>query len=114
MAKKKRGPRRPAKHPDLLALMRERLLSGNYRDTRHVSERRLERAITLPEVRQVLLAGFHESRKDEYKPEYHAWSYAIRGRTIDLRELRVVVSFDSSMGELLLLITAVDLTQASD
>jgi len=68
--------------------------SGKYRDVVHAQVRQQERQITRPEYTYVLRNGFHEARKDEYRPEYNAWNYAIRGRTVDRRDLRVVVSFD--------------------
>ena len=50
--------------------------------------------------------GWHERRKDEFQPEYGAWNYAIRGKTIDGRNLRIVVSFERGK---LLVVTAIDL-----
>ena len=44
-----------------------------------------------PEIRQVVDSGYHEKSKDEFKVEWKAWNYALRGRTIDRRELRVAV-----------------------
>ena len=48
----------------------------------------------------------HESGKDEYKQEHRAWSYSMRGKTVDGRPLRIVVSFDADD---LLIITVIDL-----
>jgi len=91
-------------------LARACLEAGRYRDTRHVAERRRERAITLLEVKEVIRTGWHEAIKDDYRPEYEAWNYVVRGRTIDRGNLRVVISFEpDEEGELLLLITAIDL-----
>ena len=99
--------RRPAKHPNVLRHARDCLANGRYLDTRHAAERKEKREITLLEVRQVIEAGWHEKRKDEHKAEHQSWSYAIRGKTIDKRELRVVIAFDEETG--MLLITAIDL-----
>ncbi len=44
-----------------------------------------------------------EAGQDE---RHEAWCYAIRGKTVDKRELRVVVSFDENY---LLIITAIGL-----
>ena len=58
----------------------------------------------------VIGGGWHEKAKDRYQAEYSAWSYAVRGKTIDQRSLRAVISFEpDEKGELLLLVTAVDL-----
>ena len=107
---RERGRRRPGKHPDVLPRSRERIHQGRFRDTRHTIERRQVRDITILEIRQVIDSGYHEKSKDEYKLEWKAWNYALRGRTIDGRELRVAVSFD--VEDVLLIITAIDLDKA--
>lgn len=66
----------------------------------------VERRITRPEVLYILRHGHHEPRKDTFSSEHMAWSYAIRGRTLDGRNLRVCVSLDASR---MLIITAIDL-----
>lgn len=76
-------------------------------DTHHAQQRKAERVISLPEVLDVLLGGYHEKRKDKYEEQYKAWSYSIRGKTIDDRSLMIVVSFDSETS--MLIITAIDL-----
>ena len=98
--------KRPPKVQDVIALVRSYVERGTYRDTRHAAQRKEERGITLLEILHVLKRGHHEKRKDEFKPEYGDWNYAIRGRTVDQRELRVVVVFEAPG---LLLITAIDL-----
>ena len=72
----------------------------------HAVVRGVERNITRMEYEYVLLNGFHEKSKDEYKEQYKSWNYAIRGKTIDKRNLRVAVSFDEND---LLIITVIDL-----
>lgn len=63
---------------------------------------------------QVIETGRHENRKDEYKEEYRAWNYAIRGETLDGRALRVAVSFERVSGEdLMVLVTAIDLDRSN-
>ena len=47
-----------------------------------------------------------EKRKDKFDEAYNSWNYSVRGKTVDLRELRVIVSFDDSG---MLIITAIDL-----
>lgn len=100
--------RRPPKHGDVPALVQEHVDAERYLDTRHAFDRKAERAITLPEVLHVLRHGYHEKKKDEFKEEYQAWNYSIRGKTVDDRELRVCVSFDVETG--MLIITAIDLS----
>ena len=97
----------PPKHQDVLAEIRRCIDAGRYLDTRHARQRKRERSISLPDVLHVLVCGYHEKRKDRYEELHKAWSYSIRGRTIDDRSLRIVVSFDKETG--MLIITAIDL-----
>ena len=80
--------------------------AGRYLDTRHVSQRSYERDITRPEILYVLKNGYHEKRKDKFDEFYKVWNYAVRGKTLDRRELRIAVSLDKNG---MLIITAIDL-----
>jgi len=97
---------RPQKDPDLLKTIKNCIETGRYLDTRHVQERRRERKITRPEVLYVLTNGHREKKKDKFDEHYQAWNYAIKGKTIDRDELRVIVSFDENG---MLIITAIKL-----
>jgi len=66
------------------------------------------RTITVPEVRQVLCHGWHEKRKDTWRDDLDAWNYAVRGKTVDGKDVRVVVSFDRSG---MLIITVIDVSR---
>lgn len=99
--------KRPLKHQDVLAEIRVCVDSGRYLDTRHARDRKQQRGISLPEVLFVLLNGFHEKSKDRYDELFESWSYSIRGKTVDKRNLRIVISFDAETG--MLIITAIDL-----
>ncbi len=79
---------------------------GHYLDTRHATDRQTERSISRTEILYVLRNGRHEKSKDQYQERFKAWNYAIRGRTIDKREVRVIVSFDENN---MLIITAIEL-----
>ena len=103
---KKRRPKRPGKISNVLSLVRKAVLSGNYIDMVHAEIRKHERDITRPGYEYVLRTGWHEKSKDEYKEEYKAWNYSIRGKTVDGRDLRVVISFDENG---MLIITVIDL-----
>lgn len=97
---------RPPKKTNLLGTVHHCLDENRYHYTRHVLERQRERGIIRPEILYVLRGGFHESRKDFFDESFQAWNYAIRGKTVDLRDLRVIVSFDENY---LLIVTAIDL-----
>lgn len=97
---------RPPKISNLMVEVRRCLETGKYLDTRHATERQAERDITRPEVLKVLRTGFHEKKKDQFKEEYQTWNYAVRGKTVDARNLRVIISFDPNG---MLIISAIDL-----
>lgn len=89
-----------------MSVIRNCVETGKYLDTHHSTQRQGQRAITRPEFLYVLKNGHHEKRKDQFDETHQAWNYAVKGKTVDKRELRVVVSFDE-VG--MLIITAIDL-----
>ena len=93
---------------DLLVKVQDCIEHGLYLDTRHATDRQSERKITRPEILFVLKYGRHEKSKDQYQERYKAWNYAISGKTIDKRDVRVIVSFDENN---MLIITAIELEQ---
>lgn len=93
---------------NVLERVRNCVEHGLYLDTRHATDRRFERRITRPEILYVLKNGRNEKSKDQYQDRYKAWNYAIRGKTIDKRDVRVIVSFDENN---MLIITAIELEQ---
>ncbi len=99
---------RQSKIISLMETIRKCIEEGRYLDTRHATQRQVERDVTRPELLHALLNGFHEKRKDRFEEAYNAWNYSVRGKTIDARTLRVVVSFDESN---MLIITAIDLAK---
>ena len=99
---------RPPKISNLMGTIRKCIEEGRYLDTRHASQRQAERDVTRPELLHALLNGYHEKRKDKFEVAYNAWNYSVRGKTVDARALRVVVSFDENN---MLIITAIDLSK---
>ena len=97
------------KHSNIIELIKTCVEKGYYLDTRHAFDRQRERSITRLEVLEVLRSGHHEKRKDEFKHEFGTWNYAIRGKTLDKKDLRIVVSFDDS--KRLLIITAIEIVK---
>lgn len=96
----------PEKIPNLIERVKAAVESGNYLDTFHSKLRQGHRSITRPEIIFVLKNGFHEKRKDKFDHAFKEWNYAVRGKTIESKDLRVIVSFDKSN---MLIITAIDL-----
>jgi hypothetical protein len=90
---------------NLIGVILDFINNGKFLDTRHASDRKNERNILRSEVLYVLKNGYHEKKKDKYDCFYNSWNYAVRGKSIDGRDLRIVVSFDDHM----LIITAIEL-----
>ncbi len=84
---------RPLKLRYLLKLIRLSVSSGHYLDTFHARIRKGERRIDRVEIEYVLKTGWHEKAKDRFDDVHIAWNYAIRGLTLDGKEIRVIVSF---------------------
>lgn len=104
---------RPQKVSDILQQIKNAIDSGRYRDTTHARDRQDERRITRQEYVHVLCNGWHERVKDRFDEGYQAWNYAIRGRTLDNRDIRVIVTFEGSEeSELLLIITVIEVSDA--
>ncbi len=88
--------KRPDKIQDqaLLPLIKAAANTGNYRETYH---QRIENVgkfchtITRLEVEQILLFGHREPARDRFEP-YDTWSYSLRGKTIDKREIRAALA----------------------
>ncbi len=79
----------------ILEKVRRAVRNGDFRMSRHAEERMLERELNLPEVIYVLRNGYHEVSKDEFDALRLSWRYAIRGKTMDQKDVRVVVSLDN-------------------
>lgn len=91
---------------DLKKVVGQYLDAGRYLDTRHSHFRQRHRLIKRPEILYVLRHGYHEKKRDTYEKTHQEWNYAIRGKTPDGRELRIVISFEAMD---LIIITAIDL-----
>jgi hypothetical protein len=98
--------RRPAKLTNVMGATASATKTGSLLYSSHANERMWEREIVKPEVEAVLVHGHHEARKDQFNERHHAWDYAIRGKTVDGRSLRIVVAI---LGRGLLVVTAIDL-----
>lgn len=102
--------KRSLKIADVLKKARGCIELGQYYDTSHATLRKLQRKISLAEILYVLRYGYHEKRKDQYSPEHDDWTYAIRGQTIDERDIRIAVAFDEDD---MLIITVIEIVQGA-
>ena len=96
--------KRPPKLPDPLGRSRARLAGGRVRDSRHAEERKVQRDVDIYVVEKVITTGWHEAGEDRYKEEHGSWTYAIRGKTVDGVDIRVVIAFDEE--DFLVIVTA--------
>jgi hypothetical protein len=80
------------------------LSKGSYRFTRHALEEQKNDNLDLLDVLRVLKTGVHEKDKTILTNK-HVWKYAIRGKTEDLREVRVIIAFENEM----IIITVIEL-----
>lgn len=82
---------------ELLRKIKEHLQKGTYIVSAHALERQNLRLIDLEDVLHVLKTGFREESKDLFDVKRQAWRYAIRGRTIESINIRVIISFEDEM-----------------
>lgn len=97
---------RPAKIENIIAILKEAVEDGNLLYSSHANDRMAQRSIIKPEIEFVLSNGHHEAKKDKFNAEFESWDYAIKGKTIDGRNLRIVVALISPH---VLIVTAIDL-----
>ncbi|MFU8802607.1 MAG: DUF4258 domain-containing protein [Bradymonadaceae bacterium] len=90
---------------NVLEVVRQHLADDFYGLSGHARSRMIERDIDLPDVIYTLRHGWHEKSKDQFDETYDSWNYAVRGKTVDDRNLRIVVTFDEGM----LIVTTIDL-----
>ncbi len=83
---------RPPQIENLLEVVREHVEKGSFRFSEHAIIRKKERAISPQDAVYVLKNGYHEKRKTSFDEINKAWKYAIRGKTIDKENIRVIVA----------------------
>ncbi len=81
----------------LLQRVKEHVHEGSYVLVRHAILRKDERQIHLPHILHVLKNGRHEKEKDFFDIKRQIWKYAVRGKTVDGVDLRVIVAFEEKM-----------------
>jgi hypothetical protein len=87
-------PKRPAQLEELFPKIRTCIEEGFYRQSRHAIDRELERQIDLPDVLYVLKTGYHEKQKTSFDEVFETWKYAVRGKTLDNLDIRIIIAFD--------------------
>lgn len=94
----------PDKDPGITTKIRKAATTGKYRFTEHALSQMKVRKVISKEVTYILKNGYYESSKDSYDEKNKNWKYAVRGNTIDGRDIRVIVVMRSNM----MIITVID------
>ncbi len=94
------------KEARLIEKIKACLSSGEFLDSYHAKLRQGEREVLRREIIFVLNHGYHEKARDKFDEHHATWNYSMRGKTIDGKDLRVVISFDK---ETMLIITVIEL-----
>lgn len=102
--------KRPSKIADILKKAKECMETGRYYDTTHALLRKSQRRISLAHIFHVVQHGYHEKQKDQYHPEYDDWTYSIRGKTVDEKDIRIAVAFDEDD---MLIITVIEIARGT-
>lgn len=92
----KDNAKRPPQLDKLFPKIRYCLDKELYRQTKHAIERELERKIDLTDVLYVLKNGYHEKGKTSFDEAFQTWKYAIRGKTLDAIDIRIIIAFDDT------------------
>jgi hypothetical protein len=100
---------RPEQVGDLLGKIQVCIKTRKYRLSKHAIERQVQRKITLPDVLHVLSKGFHEKKKTSFDDAYKVWKYAIRGKTVDHLDVRIIITFADEM----IIITVMQVTRGA-
>jgi hypothetical protein len=87
--------KRPPQLDELFPKIQDCLNKGHYRQSRHAIERGSEREIDIPDVLYVLKNGYHEKQKTSFDEAFQTWKYAVRGKTLDEIDIRIIIAFDN-------------------
>ena len=97
----------PAQIENVLEKIRLYIERGKFRFSKHAIERQKQRSILPQDALHVLIHGKHEKEKTTFDAKFHTWKYAIRGKTEDDTDARVVVAIVDA----LIIITVIRITK---
>jgi pectin methylesterase-like acyl-CoA thioesterase len=89
--------RHPKQIENLLEKIKTCIEAEEYRFSDHAVKRGVERFISYQDTLYVLANGLHEKEKTTFDLKHQTWKYAIRGKTVDRIDTRVVVAFKEKM-----------------
>lgn len=85
---------KPKQLANLLNKIWKCLDQQKYTQTKHALQRQQERGIDLGDAIYVLKTGYHEKRKTSFDDVNDTWKYAIRGKTFENVDIRIIIAFD--------------------
>lgn len=85
---------RPAQLSEIFPKVRDCIEKGAYRQSKHAIDRKAERNIHLSDILYVLKNGYHEKQKTSFDEMFQVWKYAIRGKTLENLNIRIIIAFD--------------------
>ncbi len=102
---------RPYKDVEIAKKIKNCLINRQYKQSLHALERIDKRKVTFQDVLFVLENGRREEAKDSYDEAFQNWKYAIRGKTLEDIEIRVIIVISEDN---IVIITVVNLTIGRD
>jgi len=97
--------KRPPKDTSICQKIKKCLINRRYKQSLHALERIDKRKVSFQDVLFVLETGRREEAKDSYDEAFQSWKYAIRGKTLEDVDLRVIISINE---ENIIIITVVN------
>ncbi len=97
----------PLQIRDVIGEIKKLVARDRFRFSKHAIERQVQRSIHPHDALYVLTNGVHEKKKTSFDPVFHTWKYAVRGKTEDGVDIRVIVALVSEM----IIITVIRLTK---
>lgn len=88
--------KKPAQIDNLFQKIQECIENGKYILSEHAIIRMKERDIDLTDTLYLFKYGYHEKKKTSFDDIFQTWKYAIRGKTIDELDVRIIISFDKN------------------
>lgn len=99
------------KDADIGLKIKDCLANRRYQQSLHAMERIDKRKLTFEDVLFVLETGRREKIKDSYDEAFQNWKYAIRGKTLEGIDVRVIITINEDN---IIIITVVNLTKKDD
>lgn len=98
---------KPPKDAGIVKKIKNCLINQRCKQSLHAIERIDKRRVSFQDVLFVLETGYREEVKDSYDEAFQNWKYAIRGKTLEKDDIRVIITISEDN---IIIITVVNLT----